>query len=359
MAHRLTHRRLVGAFVAVFVGLFASLAFSSSASAHHPELSATTDRPCDDDSPWTTTVTARADADRDKDWRSRNRVQGVTSEWSDRTDDQVPYVVEVGPFDATTAQVTVVVDSQWFAKGGGAQSGAGTRQITVDRPDSTNCITEPGIPAASYDCATDTIAITGADDTASVDYTVTITDPATGEGDTWAVTITASPQPGYQFPPGTPTQWDFSGTVDCLVETTAAAPSLVCENDQLALAAPTSDEYDYSVTGDLGAAEGSAYSITVTATPADGYTFPSGVPTEWTFSGTVDCVDESQEPPPPTASTVAPGSSGTQPPTPATELPKTGPTSTSSLLAYASILVLTGATLLRVRRSGSVARADG
>jgi len=57
--------------------------------------------------------------------------------------------------------------------------------------------------------------IKGAKDTNSVDYTVATTTPPAGEGSNWAVTITATPQPGYQFPPDAITEWNFTGTVDC------------------------------------------------------------------------------------------------------------------------------------------------
>jgi hypothetical protein len=75
--------------------------------------------------------------------------------------------------------------------------------------------TEPATPNASYDCVENQIVITGADDTNSVDYTVEIITAPNGEGTPWAVKITATPQPGYQFPDNTTTMWEFNGTVDC------------------------------------------------------------------------------------------------------------------------------------------------
>ena len=320
------------------------------------------DRVCGDDAPWTATVTARSDRDWNKNWRSRHSVQGTTSGWSPVTDDQVPYVVEIGPFDATVAAVTVVVDSQWFIKSSGDRSGSGTRQAEVSRPAATECPTTPNTPAATYDCDTDTITIIGADDTDSVDYTTTINDPADGEGDTWSITITAQPQPGYEFPPDTTTTWTFTGTVDCLDTTTATAPAVVCDNDALAIDAPVSDRYTYTIDGDLSVPEGAAYSITVTATPTEGYEFAPGAVSSWTFTGVVDCIDEEQaagtSTTTTTTTTTPTGSSGTATTTVASELPRTGSSSTSIFLAYASLLVLTGGMLQLVRRTGRPARVN-
>ncbi|MDW3212925.1 MAG: hypothetical protein R8G01_02930 [Ilumatobacteraceae bacterium] len=295
MHRRLAIHQIVCAFVAAFVGLFAALTFSGSAVAHHPEISVSTDRVCGDESPWTATVTARSDRDWDKDWQSRHHVEGATSEWSASADDQVPYVAQLGPFDASVDAVTVVVESQWFIKETGTPSASGSRDATATRPAATDCRTEPIEPTVSYDCPNNTIVIIGADDTASIDYTITTTDPADGEGDTWAITITAEPRPGFEFPAYTTDEWTYSGTVDCddTVEPIEPTVSYDCPNNTIVIiGADDTASIDYTITTtDPADGEGDTWAITITATPQPGYEFPTDTTTHWDFTGTVDCLD--------------------------------------------------------------------
>jgi LPXTG-motif cell wall-anchored protein len=130
------------------------------ASAHHPELSGTENRPCGVDQPWSGTFTARSDADRDKNWRNTYTVAGGApvgpSAWVD--DQQIFGPIAVGPFAAGVASVQISVTSQWDSPNGGGIA-SGTRSITLVRPDATTCDddgppcpSDPGIPADSDEC---------------------------------------------------------------------------------------------------------------------------------------------------------------------------------------------------------------
>ena len=201
--------------------------------------------------------------------------------------------------------------------------------------------------------------ITGADDSDTVDYTVTVDQAPTGEASTWTVTIEATPRPGYRFPPDATTDWTFTDTVDCLATTTApAAPQLVCRlapNSGLAVELPTADTYTYEVTGSLDVVEDQPYDVVVVAVPAAGYEFAPGTVTEWTFTGVLQC-QRSAAPSPATTTTIATASpSPTTTVAPATQLPRTGSSSTTLLLAYAAIVSLLGGFLLLVRRSSGPA----
>ncbi len=295
--------RLLGIFALAFVGLVGALTLGGSVSAHYPVLESQTSRDCGDYAPWTATVTARSDQDWDKDWKSRHHVDaGAPSAWSPLTDDQVPYAFEVGPFDAAVTSANVTVESRWFLKSDGSLSAKASRSITIPRPDSSSCgdtTTTPAAPSVTYECdygyGNGELVIIGADDTDSVDYTIAITQAPGGEGSNWAVTITATPQPGYQFPPDTTTEWNFTGTVNCDTTTvTPAAPSVTydCAIDELVIiGADDTDTVDYTIdiTTPPGG-EGSNWAVTITATPQPGYQFPPDTTTEWNFTGTVDCL---------------------------------------------------------------------
>ena len=202
---------------------------------------------------------------------------------------------------------------------------------TVDCLDTTN----PGAPAVTYDCVTAQPVITGTDDTDSVHYTVTVITAPDGEGSPWQIHITATPQPGYEFAPDAQTDWQFTGTVDCLVAARPDTPQLTCRlapDKGLALQLTPSETYTYEVSGNLDVNENDIYDVRVTAVPEAGFEFEAGAVTTWSFTGVVEC--QRSEPPPP-------------PPT----LPRTGSTSTGLLLAYASMMTLAGGFLMLVKRS--------
>ncbi len=290
--------RLFGIFALASVGLVGALTLGGSVSAHYPVLESQTSRDCGDTAPWTATVTARSDQDWDKDWKGRHQVDGgALSAWSPLTDDQVPYTFGVGPFDASVTSVNVGVESRWFLKSDGSLSVKASRSITITRPDSQNCgdTVTPAAPAVTYDCVTDQLVINGADDTKSVDYTVKITQAPDGEGSTWAVKITAAPQPGYEFAPDATTTWTFTGTVDCKNGTvTPAAPAVTydCVTDQLVInGADDTKSVDYTVKiTQAPDGEGSTWAVKITAAPQPGYEFAPDATTTWTFTGTVDCL---------------------------------------------------------------------
>ena len=152
----------------------------------------------------------------------------------------------------------------------------------------------PDAPAVAYDCVTDQLKITGADDTDSVDYTITVNQAPDDEASTWDVTITASPQPGYEFTPDAVTKWHFTGTVDCLTAVTPGAPSVAydCVTDRLKITgADDTDSVDYTVTVNQAPdGEASTWDVTITATPQPGYEFAPDAVTKWNFTGTVDCL---------------------------------------------------------------------
>ncbi len=215
---------------------------------------------------------------------------------------------------------------------------------TVDCLTTTN----PAAPSVTYDCATDELMIKGAKDNKSVDYTIDITRAPGGEGSNWAVTITATPQPGYQFPPDTITEWNFTGTVDCLMKVAPAAPSVTndCATDELMIkGAKDNKSVDYTI--DITQApggEGSNWAVTITATPQPGYEFAPDVTAEWNFTGIVDCAPTGGQATPTTSSptTTAVQVAGT--------LPSTGTSSTALQLACAALVTLVGGLLLLTTR---------
>ena len=144
--------------------------------------------------------------------------------------------------------------------------------------------TTPDAPAVNYDCETDQLVITGANDTDTVDYTVTVDQAPNGEASTWTVTISATPQPGYRFPADAVTEWTFTDTVDCLTTTTGpAVPQLVCQlapDRGLAVQLPAEDTYTYELTGSLDVGEDQPYEVVVVAVPASGYEFPADAVTD-------------------------------------------------------------------------------
>lgn len=254
-------------------------------SAHHPVITGETE--CTDDG-WQIDATAQADADRSKEWRvSWNN--GPDTAWQA---DEIPFTTtyELG-LDVTSFEVKVTAD--WRPNGPSNE----TRTRTFTQPDD-GCDEDvtPTTPIVTYDCVEDSIVITGADDTEAVVYTVTVDDPAEGEGDTWSVTITAAPEPGYSFPPGTQTEWPFSGIVDCDEEVTPIEPTVNydCVEETIVITGDdqTGVQYAYAST-DPAEGEGDSWNLTITATPAPGYEFPGGQ-TEivWSFSGVVDCLGE-------------------------------------------------------------------
>jgi hypothetical protein len=159
----------------------------------------TVERECGADAPWSATITMSS-ADYGMDWStSYEIVGGASSGQSARQRDIVPFFYDLGSFPASTESITVNLSATWYNDLG--QVGAG-RTLVIQRPATTECpVTTPTAPTVSYDCVNDVVAIIGADDTATVDYTVTVVTPPAGEGSPWAITITAAPQPGVQFPP--------------------------------------------------------------------------------------------------------------------------------------------------------------
>jgi len=127
-------------------------------SAHHPVLTATTDRPCGEDSSWSATVTATSDDDWDKVWRSRHRVDGgAYSAWSLWVDDQVEYgPIAINDIPASTLTITVTVTSEWESVSGGGFASA-TRSITVRQPGWFTC---PTTTTTTVPVTTTTVPVT-------------------------------------------------------------------------------------------------------------------------------------------------------------------------------------------------------
>jgi LPXTG-motif cell wall-anchored protein len=126
-----------------------------------------------------------------------------------------------------------------------------------------------------------------------ITYTVEGT-PAPGS----TVTVTAAPKDGYTFPDGFEPDWDAPytfGTIDLEVDcpgnggerpeqVTPAVPGFagpICEAlDRAEVIAEDTAEYTYSISGDVAVGE----TVTVTATPREGFVFDEGVATEWTYA---------------------------------------------------------------------------
>ncbi len=162
-------------------------------------------------------------------------------------------------------------------------------------------------PSVVFDCGADELVITGADDTAEVDFTITIKAPPAGAGSSWEVMITAAPQPGFEFPPDVNTAWNYNGTVraDCTsTPTTTAAISppfqlppgsdpvrFDCVRNELVITgADDTEQVDFIVTINTApSGEGSNWDVTITAVPQPGLAFPTDATTEWNYTGTVDC----------------------------------------------------------------------
>jgi hypothetical protein len=160
-----------------------------------------------------------------------------------------------------------------------------------------------------FDCASGRLVITGADDTNEVDFTETVNREPAGEGSFWDVTITAAPQPGFEFEPGATTVWNYTGTVDCYGESGVVFPNagsgrvrFDCAVDRLVIpGADDTQQIDFTVRINIEpAGEDSPWDVTVTARAQPGFRIAEGATTEWNYSGVVDCVpgvQVAQEPP--------------------------------------------------------------
>ena len=285
-------RSIARLLLAAVVGTLGLTTFGSTASAFEIQVAPTVARECGADAPWSATITMSS-ADYGSEWStSYEIVGGASSGPSARQRDIVPFFYDLGTFPASTESITVNMSATWF--NGLGQVGSG-RTLVIQRPATTECpTTTPTAPTVSYDCVNDVVAIVGADDTATVDYTVTVVTPPAGEGTPWSITVTAAPQPGAQFPPGVTTTWNFSGVVDCLTPTTPAAPTVTygCVTDALVITGATDTaSVDYTVAVVTApAGEGSPWAVTVTAAPQPGFEFPPNTTTTWNFSGTVNCL---------------------------------------------------------------------
>ena len=111
------------------------------ASAHHPVISTESERGCGDDSPWTARFLAESDADYDKNWRNRHAWNGdAFTDWSGWDDDQTDYGwFELDNIPASTASVTVTVESEWVNKGGSGGNATASRTATIERPAADAC----------------------------------------------------------------------------------------------------------------------------------------------------------------------------------------------------------------------------
>ncbi len=159
---------------------------------------------------------------------------------------------------------------------------AGTKtswEFTVD--DAPCVVGLEGAPSFTDACGPDNDELSVPESTDSVAWA------STEEGG--VITVTATAKPGFVFPAGTKTSWEF--TVDdepCIIEL-VGAPSFTdaCGPDNDELTVPESTEtIEWSSTEENGV-------ITVTATAKPGSTFEGGLQASWTF--TVDdepCVVE-------------------------------------------------------------------
>jgi LPXTG-motif cell wall-anchored protein len=166
-----------------------------------------------------------------------------------------------------------------------------------DEPPPSTIETTPAEPMfADPDCDGTEAGFT-AEDTDEYTYSITGT---VGPGET--VTITATPRDGYTFPQDAETSWEhtFDSLDDCDTDdggedpfdTTPAEPMFAdpdCDGTEAGFTAEDTDEYTYSITGTVGPGE----TVTVTATPRDGYTFPQDAETSWEHTFTalddLDC----------------------------------------------------------------------
>lgn len=135
---------------------------------------------------------------------------------------------------------------------------------------------EPGF--TDPDC--DTEAAVDLPETVGVDYGI-VGDIAPGG----TVTVTATPQAGYEFPAGATTVWEHTfGEVpeDCdpPVEVTTDEPTFTdptCDVNEVGLTLPETTGVVYTVTGD----QEPGGTVTVTATAADGYVLADDAETQW------------------------------------------------------------------------------
>ncbi len=104
-----------------------------------------------------------------------------------------------------------------------------------------------GNPPVFMDCAANELVVTGAYDTEQVDYTVNVTSAPAGEGSRWAVTITATPQPGVVFRVGATTEWSYDGIVSCSKVSVAQNPAVrTAQNPSVAVVTGTHPDTEAS-----------------------------------------------------------------------------------------------------------------
>lgn len=136
-----TLRKTGGLLLALTLASAAFVIFAPDAGAWHPVISGTVERDCGANAPWTGTVTATSDKDYDSDWQNKYKVTGGSySTYSALVDDQTPFVVNVGPFPASQADVTVYITSRWEKKGESTkQLDTKEGSVKLTRPATTEC----------------------------------------------------------------------------------------------------------------------------------------------------------------------------------------------------------------------------
>lgn len=330
---------------------------SGVASAHHPVLTASTDRPCGTDQSWTATFTAMSDGDYGKDWRTTYTIVGAAtvgpSDWVDDQDDFGP--IDIGPFPATTADVTISVTSEWRRPSGGGAAIA-TRTIVVQRPQPSDCDGgQPVAPRVDPPSCTAPGAVIGTD---TAGYTFVYDGPDSER------TATAIARPGYaltgaaEFGPYDISQLspDSKTCLPC-----PGNPQLGADSDECGYytptttAAPTTTIDATTTTTVVGSQLGAGTTTTTTpkasTTTAPTTTVSPGDPTNDVANNTNFHQTTTTAPSGDPANDVATSTDGQQPTTTTpVELPRTGSDTTRGIALVGLLFVVAGTMITTITR---------
>lgn len=241
------------------------------------------------------------------------KLTGVTQDWVNQYDATIPVTLS----DGSTVNATLVSFSNGTATYTVATHGKAITDATAVVPDNW-CTCGGSFTVTEYQCKPKPVVVTPAAPTATTPDCTTQTEtvtPSDQTGVVWtpagsttlqpggdSVTYTAAPAQGYVFPKGAQTSWTFTNNFDvnsCLQSVTPLQPMHTTPD----CTSQTETVYPVEQTGvvwspldSTGLAPGE--SVTYTASPAEGYKFPEGAQTSWTFSNNLD-VSKCVPPPPP------------------------------------------------------------
>ncbi|HEY1063861.1 MAG TPA: hypothetical protein VGE30_01025 [Candidatus Saccharimonadales bacterium] len=116
-----------------------------------------------------------------------------------------------------------------------------------------------------------------------------------------SVTYTASPADTYNFPAGQQTSWSFTNNFnveECITKVIPAAPTVTTAScEQPNIQANAADQLGVLWNEELPFLLAPGESVTLVASPADGFAFPANAVTSWTFTNDFKVEDCEETPP--------------------------------------------------------------